>query len=76
MISWGISAITAGKDALGDVTLRITRDGQKVYAGRGISTDILEASAKAYVNAVNKMLWEAEREESRDPGNNTGNNKI
>jgi len=58
MISWGISAITAGKDALGDVTLKITTDGQKVYTGRGISTDILEASAKAYVNAVNKLVWD------------------
>ncbi|MHB1042190.1 MAG: 2-isopropylmalate synthase [Eubacteriales bacterium] len=55
MVSWGISAITAGKDALGDVNLKITTDGEKVYMGRGISTDILEASAKAYINAVNKL---------------------
>jgi 2-isopropylmalate synthase len=58
MISWGINAITAGKDALGDVTLKITAGGEKVCMGRGISTDILEASAKAYVNAVNKLIWE------------------
>lgn len=62
MISWGINAITAGKDALGDVTLKITTDGQKVYMGRGISTDILEASAKAYISAVNKMFFEKEQE--------------
>ncbi|TEB14580.1 2-isopropylmalate synthase [Pelotomaculum sp. FP] len=61
MISWGINAITAGKDALGDVTLKITTDGQRVYTGRGISTDVLEASAKAYINAVNKLVWEAEQ---------------
>jgi 2-isopropylmalate synthase len=61
MISWGINAITAGKDALGDVTLRITTDGQRVYTGRGISTDVLEASAKAYINAVNKLIWELEQ---------------
>jgi len=66
MISWGINAITAGKDALGDVTLKITTDGQKVYMGRGISTDILEASAKAYVNAVNKLVWENQREENKE----------
>lgn len=70
MISWGISAITAGKDALGDVTLKITRDGQNIYTGRGISTDILEASAKAYVKAVNKMIWEEKQVESRIAGNN------
>ncbi len=58
MISWGINAVTGGKDALGDVNLKITTDGEKVYTGRGISTDILEASAKAYVNAVNKLVWD------------------
>lgn len=57
MISWGINAVTAGKDALGDVNLKITTDGCKVFMGRGISTDVLEASAKAYVNAVNKLIW-------------------
>ncbi len=56
MIDWGINAVTSGKDALGDVNLKITTDGEKVFLGRGISTDILEASAKAYVNAVNKLI--------------------
>jgi len=63
LVNWGINAITAGKDALGDVTLKITADGQKIYIGRGISTDILDASAKAYVNAVNKLVWENGRGE-------------
>ena len=56
MTDWRINAITAGKDALGDVTLKITADGEKHYVGRGLSTDILEASARAYVNAVNKLV--------------------
>ncbi|MDD4334732.1 MAG: 2-isopropylmalate synthase [Desulfotomaculaceae bacterium] len=56
LINWGINAVTSGKDAIGDVNLKITTDGVKVFLGRGISTDILEASAKAYVNAVNKMI--------------------
>ncbi len=64
MISWGINAVTAGKDALGDVNLKITTDGYKVFMGRGISTDILEASAKAYVNAVNKLIWASMHTES------------
>ncbi|HBX23632.1 MAG TPA: 2-isopropylmalate synthase [Desulfotomaculum sp.] len=59
LASWEISAITAGKDALGEVTLRIAENNtDKLYMGRGISTDILEASARAYVNAVNKMIYE------------------
>ncbi|MFA7468716.1 MAG: 2-isopropylmalate synthase [Desulfotomaculaceae bacterium] len=59
LTSWEISAITAGKDALGEVTLRIAENNtEKLYMGRGISTDILEASARAYINAVNKMIHE------------------
>ncbi len=59
LVNWGIRAVTSGKDAIGEVTLKITEKGDKVYVGKGISTDVLEASAKAYVNAVNKLLWEA-----------------
>lgn len=58
LVSWGINAVTSGKDALGDVNLKITVDGKRVYRGRGISTDVLEASARAYINAVNKMIYE------------------
>ncbi|MCL2766067.1 MAG: 2-isopropylmalate synthase [Peptococcaceae bacterium] len=58
LVNWEIDAVTAGKDALGDVTLRITNDEKKIYVGRGISTDVLDASALAYVNAVNKMVYE------------------
>ncbi|KAF1085076.1 2-isopropylmalate synthase [Sporotomaculum syntrophicum] len=62
LASWSISAITSGKDALGEVTLRIAEDSQdKKYIGRGISTDVLEASARAYVDAVNKMIYEKNR---------------
>ena len=71
MTCWGIDAVTAGKDAIGDVTLKITTDGQKVYTGRGISTDVMEASAKAYVNAVNKLVWEARRFENNNNNSNT-----
>ena len=59
LAGWGINAITAGKDALGEVNLKIAENNsEKLYTGRGISTDILEASARAYVNAVNKMIYE------------------
>ena len=57
--SWEIQAVTSGTDALGEVTLKITSDGKKHFVGRGISTDILEASAKAYVNGVNKLIWDS-----------------
>jgi len=58
--SWEIQAVTSGTDAIGEVTLKITPDSERFYVGRGISTDILEASAKAYVHAVNKLIWDSE----------------
>ncbi|QDR82882.1 2-isopropylmalate synthase [Sporomusa termitida] len=50
-----LKAVTAGEDALGESTVWIERDG-RTFNGRGLSTDVIEASAKAYVNAINKML--------------------
>ncbi|NPV54961.1 MAG: 2-isopropylmalate synthase [Firmicutes bacterium] len=53
---YSIRAVTGGKDALGEVTVRI-RDNGNTFTGRGVSTDIIEASALAYINAINKMLF-------------------
>ncbi len=53
--NYTIRAITGGKEALGEATVRITEDG-RTFVGRGISTDIIEASAKAYVDAINRMV--------------------
>ena len=50
-----VDAVTEGIDAIGDVTIRIARDGQS-YVGRGSDTDIIVASAKAYMNALNRLL--------------------
>lgn len=50
-----IRAITGGKEALGEATVKITDNG-RTYIGRGISTDIIEASAKAYIDAINRMV--------------------
>jgi len=52
---YSIRAVTSGKEALGEATVKIIDNGQ-IYIGRGISTDIIEASAKAYVDAINRMV--------------------
>ena len=44
-----------GGDALGDVVIQLEADGRKA-TGRGVSTDVVEASARAYLNAVNKIV--------------------
>jgi len=55
LIEYRVDAVTEGIDAIGDVTIRIRKDGQ-VYVGRGSDTDILVASARAYMNALNRLL--------------------
>jgi len=49
-----IEAVTQGKDALGEVSLKLKAKGRVVTA-RGSSTDIIEASVRAYINALNKI---------------------
>jgi 2-isopropylmalate synthase len=53
---YSLKSITSGKDALGEVTVKVEGNG-RIYNGRGVSTDIIEASAKAYINAINRMLY-------------------
>ena len=50
-----VDAVTEGIDAIGDVTIRVAKDDQ-TYVGRGSDTDIIVASAKAYMNALNRLL--------------------
>jgi 2-isopropylmalate synthase len=70
LLEFNIHAITAGIDALGEVTVRIQSDGSgdtkmdaqseleyaRVYGGHGADMDIIVASAKAYINALNKLI--------------------
>lgn len=53
--AYGLRAVTEGTDALGEVTVRVSREG-KIFVGRGVSTDIIEASVKAYINAINRAI--------------------
>ena len=50
-----VDAVTEGIDAIGDVTIRVAKD-DRTYVGRGSDTDIIVASAKAYMNALNRLL--------------------
>ncbi len=55
LVDYQVHSVTEGKDALGDATVKLT-DGDYVMTGKGISTDVMEASLIAYVNATNKLL--------------------
>mgnify|MGYP001485594010 CR=1 FL=1 len=54
---YSLKAVTGGKDALGEVIVRVSKNGN-AFVGRGVSTDIIEASVRAYLNAINKALSE------------------
>jgi len=52
-----IQAVTGGREATGDTLVKL-RHGGKLYSGRGVSTDIVGASIRAYLSAVNKIVFE------------------
>lgn len=55
-----VGSITGGTDAQGEVTVRLA-EGDRTVMGRGSSTDIIEASAKAYINALNRLHYKQEQ---------------
>lgn len=52
-----IQSVTEGKGAIGQAVVKLRVNG-KLYSGNGISTDIIAAAIKAYINAVNKIVYE------------------
>ncbi|MCB1960182.1 MAG: 2-isopropylmalate synthase, partial [Rhodocyclaceae bacterium] len=60
LLLYSVNAITTGTDAQGEVTVRLARDG-KIVNGQGADTDIIVASAKAYLNALNKLHGKFEK---------------
>ena len=57
MDDFQIAAVTQNREAMGDALVKL-RHGGKVYAGKGISTDIIGAAIRAYLNALNKIAYE------------------
>jgi len=63
LVDYSLRSISVGKDAIGEVTVKIAPTGvgradelRKIVTGRGASTDIIEGSAKAYINALNRLV--------------------
>ena len=55
LVNFNVSSVTGGSDALGDVVIQLDVDGRLV-TGRGVSSDVVEASARAYLSAINRAL--------------------
>jgi 2-isopropylmalate synthase len=55
-----VNSITTGTDAQGEVTVRLSKEG-RIVNGQGADTDIVVASARAYIDALNKLESKLER---------------
>ena len=60
LLDFSIQAITVGKDAMGEVSVRVAF-GSDVMSGKSASTDIVEASCNAYLSCVNRVLYDRSR---------------
>ena len=65
LVEFTVNAITEGMDSIGEVLIRIETEDHRIYTGRGSSTDIVVASARAYMNALNRLIisqqaWQGE----------------
>ena len=60
-----VKAITRGIDAIGEVVVRVKSDDGMLFTGRGADNDVVVSSAKAYVNAINRMITTQRSREGR-----------
>ena len=65
LTSFKVGAVTSGTDAVGNVSVQVDVDGV-AYSGRGVSTDVVEASARAFLNAVNRATGVNARKSTHD----------
>jgi 2-isopropylmalate synthase len=56
LMDYSLRAVSQGKDALGEVAVKVDFGDGEIVTGKGASTDVIEASARAYLNAVNRFL--------------------
>jgi len=67
LMDYSLRAVSQGKDALGEVTVKVDFGKGEVVTGKGASTDVIEASARAYLNAVNRFLGNGHGKSGRTP---------
>ncbi len=67
LIDFSVKSVTGGIDALGEVTVQIAGPKGTVVSGRGASVDIVEAAAKAYITAINKLIFWRKAHKEKKP---------
>ena len=63
LCDYSVRSVTVGKDAQGEVSIEVKHDG-RTHRGRGLSTDIIEASAKAFLDVVNRVPVKERKDET------------
>ncbi len=66
LVDYSLRAITSGKDAQGEVTIEVEHNGRR-FRTRGVSTDIVEASARAFLSAVNRAATRTNGDRQKPP---------
>jgi 2-isopropylmalate synthase len=66
LIEFSVQSVTAGIDAIGEVTIRLKHD-DRIFSGHGAHTDIIVASAQAYMNALNRLYGSLQNGKSLHP---------
>jgi len=64
LIEFSVQSVTAGIDAIGEVTIRL-KYGDRIFSGHSANTDIIVASAQAYVNALNRLYASLQNMENK-----------
>ncbi|MBW4521463.1 MAG: 2-isopropylmalate synthase [Scytolyngbya sp. HA4215-MV1] len=72
LIEFSVQSVTAGIDAIGEVTIRLRYDG-RIFSGHSANTDIIVASAQAYVNALNRLYVSLQRQASDEKNSEMSN---
>src|SRR5262249_40129575 len=67
LLDYNLRAVTQGRDAMGEVSVKVDFDGT-VVSGKGSSTDVIEASARAYLNAINRLVRPSAASQVKEAG--------
>jgi len=65
LMDYSLRAVSQGQDAVGEVTIKVDFGRGELVTGKGASTDVIEASARAYLNAVNRFLCNGGKREKK-----------
>ncbi len=71
LVDFALQAITVGKDAIGEVSVRVAFDSGETLSAKSASTDIVEAGARAYLSCVNRLVTRRKTDSTEEPVGNT-----